>query len=76
MLCGSVKLCMMKVITLVKAETIAMKKEKRFYVLKSQLGFASLWWCGKLYESMWFVHPFRYVHHYRVAFEKSGKEKQ
>ena len=43
--CGSVKLCMMKVITLVKAETIAMKKEKRFYVLKSQLGFASLYLC-------------------------------
>ena len=45
MLCGCVKLCMMKVITLVKAETIAMKKEKRFYVLKSQLGFASLCLC-------------------------------
>ena len=37
--CGSVKLCMMKVITLVKAETIAMKKEKRFYVLKFAIGF-------------------------------------
>ena len=45
MLCGCVKLCMMKVITLVKAERIAMKKEKRFYVLKSQLGFASLCLC-------------------------------
>ena len=28
-ICGSVKLCIMKVITLVKAETIAIKRTKR-----------------------------------------------